>query len=134
VQAHDKEVYAIAFCKDPNLFASVGADGSVRMFDLRALQRSIIIYETPSFTPLLEYPDFTSLLSFRYLFVLFRLQWNKQDPNYLATISLDSSNIIILDQRLPSVPAAELVRHAGTVNALAWAPHSSCCILQKKNT
>ena len=36
--AHDKEVYDIAFSKaggGRDMFASVGADGSVRMFDLR---------------------------------------------------------------------------------------------------
>jgi WD repeat-containing protein 68 len=34
--AHDKEVYDIAFKpNDPDVFVSVGADGSVRMFDLR---------------------------------------------------------------------------------------------------
>jgi hypothetical protein len=36
--AHDKEVYDIAFMKESTqIFASVGADGSVRMFDLRSL-------------------------------------------------------------------------------------------------
>ena len=52
-----------------DIFASVGADGSVRMFDLRHLEHSTIIYEDPGHTPLL------------------RLAWNKQDPNYLATVS-----------------------------------------------
>ena len=36
--AHDKEVYDIAFSRaggGRDMFASVGADGSVRMFDLR---------------------------------------------------------------------------------------------------
>ena len=34
--AHDKEVYDIAFAPHgTSTFASVGADGSVRMFDLR---------------------------------------------------------------------------------------------------
>lgn len=33
--AHDKEVYDISFSPDKNLFASVGADGSARQFDLR---------------------------------------------------------------------------------------------------
>ena len=33
--AHDKEVYDIAFAQGTNVFASVGADGSVRMFDRR---------------------------------------------------------------------------------------------------
>jgi WD repeat-containing protein 68 len=108
--AHDKEVYDIAFARGTDVFASVGADGSVRMFDLRNLEHSTIIYETPGLTPLL------------------RLSWNKQDPNYLATIPMDSNNAIILDIRLPSVPAAELSGHSSPINALAWAPHSSCHI------
>jgi WD repeat-containing protein 68 len=106
--AHDKEVYDIAFARGTDVFASVGADGSLRMFDLRNLEHSTIIYETPELTPLL------------------RLSWNKQDPNYLAAIPEDSNNAIILDIRVPSVPAAELSGHAAAINALAWAPHSSC--------
>ena len=58
-----------------------------------------------------------------------RLNWNKQDPNYLAVIPMDSNNAIILDIRLPSVPAAELTGHSNPINAIAWAPHSSCRIL-----
>lgn len=34
-----------AFARGKDLFASVGADGSVRMFDLRSLVHSTIIYE-----------------------------------------------------------------------------------------
>ena len=42
--AHDKEVYDVCFAlKSKDLFASVGADGSVRMFDLRNLEHSSII-------------------------------------------------------------------------------------------
>ena len=34
--AHDKEVYDIAFSSgNKDVFATVGADGSLRMFDLR---------------------------------------------------------------------------------------------------
>jgi len=108
--AHDKEVYDIAFARGTDVFASVGADGSVRMFDLRSLEHSTIIYETPDLTPLL------------------RLVWNKTDPNYLATIMMDSSKAVILDIRIPSLPAAELSGHTACLNALAWAPHSSCHI------
>lgn len=44
--AHDREVYDVRFCANSaNLFASCGADGSVRMFDLRSLDHSTIIYE-----------------------------------------------------------------------------------------
>ena len=35
--AHDSDVYDFAFAKGVFLFASVGADGSVRMFDLRCV-------------------------------------------------------------------------------------------------
>ena len=53
----------------------LGADGSVRMFDLRHLEHSTIIYEDPQHHPLL------------------RLAWNKQDPNYLATMAMDSLEV-----------------------------------------
>jgi DDB1- and CUL4-associated factor 7 len=43
----------MAFSRDKEVFASVGADGSVRMFDLRSLEHSTIIYETPDLVPLL---------------------------------------------------------------------------------
>jgi len=107
--AHDKEVYDIAFmARGIDVFASVGADGSVRMFDLRSLEHSTIIYETPDLTPLL------------------RISWNKQDPNYLATILMESRKVVILDIRVPSLPAAELDGHLACVNGVSWAPHSSC--------
>lgn len=44
--AHDKEVYDVRFMSNSvDVFASCGADGSVRMFDLRSLEHSTIIYE-----------------------------------------------------------------------------------------
>jgi DDB1- and CUL4-associated factor 7 len=44
--AHDKEVYDVRFCAGSvDVFVSCGADGSVRMFDLRSLEHSTIIYE-----------------------------------------------------------------------------------------
>jgi len=108
--AHDREVFDLAFARGKDVFASVGADGSVRMFDLRSLVNSTIIYESPELEPLL------------------RLEWNKQDPNYMATFMVDSRRTVILDIRVPSLPVAELGGHLGCVNATAWAPHSSCHI------
>jgi WD repeat-containing protein 68 len=80
------------------------------MFDLRNLEHSTIVYETPDSTPLL------------------RLAWNKQDPNYLATFQMDSSKVVVLDVRVPSVPVTELHGHSGPLNSIAWAPHSSAHI------
>lgn len=110
--AHDKEVYDFAFAaRGVDMFASVGADGSVRLFDLRSLEHSTIIYESPDMTPLL------------------RLRWNTRNPNYLATIAMDSSEVVILDIRQPSLPVATLEHKTSTnsncVNAVSWAPHSA---------
>lgn len=105
--AHDKEVYDIAW-GEARVFASVSADGSVRIFDLRDKEHSTIIYESPQ-------PD-TPLL---------RLAWNKQDLRYMATILMDSNRVVILDIRSPTMPVAELERHRACVNAIAWAPQSS---------
>ncbi|KAK6155479.1 hypothetical protein DH2020_009727 [Rehmannia glutinosa] len=104
--AHDKEVYDIAW-GEAGVFASVSADGSVRIFDLRDKEHSTIIYESPM-------PD-TPLL---------RLAWNKQDLRYMATILMDSNKIVILDIRSPTMPVAELERHNASVNAISWAPQS----------
>ncbi|XP_072951375.1 WD repeat-containing protein LWD1 [Typha angustifolia] len=109
--AHDKEVYDIAW-GGVGVFASVSADGSVRVFDLRDKEHSTIIYESadPPDTPLV------------------RLGWNKQDPRYMATIIMDSPKVVVLDIRFPTLPVVELQRHQASVNAIAWAPHSSCHI------
>ena len=104
--AHDKEVYDIAFACGQDVFGTVGADGSLRMFDLRSLEHSTILYESPDLAPLL------------------RVAWNKKDPNYLATILADSPKAIISDIRVPSVPVAELIGHQAAINGIAWAPHS----------
>nr|AMQ26245.1 transparent testa glabra 1 [Cistus creticus] len=104
--AHDKEVNDFAW-GEARVFASVSADGSVRIFDLRDKEHSTIIYESPQ-------PD-TPLL---------RLAWNKQDLRYMATILMDSNKVVILDIRSPTMPVAELERHRASVNAIAWAPQS----------
>ncbi|KAL2550846.1 Protein TRANSPARENT TESTA GLABRA 1 [Forsythia ovata] len=104
--AHDKEVYDIAW-GEAGVFASVSADGSVRIFDLRDKEHSTIIYESPQ-------PD-TPLL---------KLAWNKQDLRYMATILMDSNKVVILDIRSPTMPVAELDRHQASVNAISWAPQS----------
>ena len=87
--AHDKEVFDIGF-QDVNIFATVGADGSMRMFDLRSLEHSTILYETSQ-----AGMDGKPLL---------RLGWNNQDPSYIATFEPDSNKVIILDVRVPMIP------------------------------
>lgn len=105
--AHDKEVFDIAFASGKDIFGTVGADGSLRLFDLRSLEHSTILYETADLTPLL------------------RIMWNKQDPNYIATIHTEANKAIILDIRVPNTPVTELVGHNSVINGISWAPHSS---------
>ncbi|XWS43383.1 hypothetical protein CRYUN_Cryun16bG0098500 [Craigia yunnanensis] len=102
--AHDKEVFDISW-GGFNVFASVSGDGSIRVFDLRDKERSTIIYENPiPETPLL------------------RLEWNKGDPRFMATVGMDSNKIVIVDIRFPTTPLMELCKHKGSVNAISWAP------------
>ncbi|CAD8076226.1 unnamed protein product [Paramecium sonneborni] len=105
--AHDKEVYDICFSVDHQIFASVGADGSCRQFDLRALDHSTVLYETENSNPIV------------------RLAWNKMDTNYLAIIEMDVNYVTLLDTRQPLLPLAKLKNHKDFVNAIAWAPEST---------
>jgi len=106
--AHDEEVYDIAFARGRDRFATAGADGSVRMFDLRELEHSTIIYESAKKVPSL------------------RVAWNEQDPNFLAAIEAEASFTTIIDIRMPAAPVTRLGGHSAPVTAIAWAPHSSC--------
>jgi WD repeat-containing protein 68 len=115
--AHDSEVHDVAFGKGTNTFASVGADGSMRLFDLRSLAHSTILFETSAVKDVEgEASKNPSLL---------RMCWNQLDNNYLAAIQQDSHDIFILDLRVPAVPVFELKAHASNVSAIAWAPNSS---------
>lgn len=102
--AHDKEVFDISW-GGFNVFASVSGDGSVRVFDLRDKERSTIIYENPiQGSPLL------------------RLEWNKFDSRFIATVGMDSNKVVILDIRFPTTPLTELCKHKASVNAISWSP------------
>jgi WD40 repeat protein len=120
--AHDKEVFDIAFTSGTNIFATVGADGSVRLFDLRFtsfppnnfalylsrplslirpttfasrrnLEHSTIIYESPKYTPLV------------------RVKWSHVEPNLLAALIMDSSTVVVLDTRSDFTVAYFITRY-----------------------
>uniref|UniRef100_A0A915DMG8 Uncharacterized protein n=1 Tax=Ditylenchus dipsaci TaxID=166011 RepID=A0A915DMG8_9BILA len=108
--AHEKPVHDIAFTRMDNgkdQFATAGADGSVRLFDLRSLQHSTILYE-----------DIEKR-------ALNHVAWNKLDPTKLATVANESNEVVILDVRAPCRPIAKFSNHRGSVNGIAWAPHST---------
>lgn len=108
--AHEKPVHDIAFTRLGNgrdQFATAGFDGSIRMFDLRQLQHSTILYEHSESRP------------------LNKLSFNKQFPTMLAAIPDDSDKVIILDTRKPCETLTTLGKHRETINGISWAPHSS---------
>ncbi|KAL9936494.1 hypothetical protein V8E36_004562 [Tilletia maclaganii] len=137
--AHDREVYDVDWCPgSSDVFASVGADGSVRVFDLRSLEHSTIIYETGATTAAPpssaggahSRPSSSASRSgnaynsgpIMPAAPLLRIAFNPWDANYLATFHLDSDSVQILDVRAPGSPILELRGHSGSINAVAWGP------------
>lgn len=62
---------------------------------------------------------------------LLRLEWNKQDPRFIATVGMDSNKVVILDIRFPTAPLMELKKHGSSVNAISWSPgmgHQICSV------
>ena len=101
--AHDKEVFDIQFGTEENIFISGGADGSIRLFDLRMLDHSTIIYETKG--------------------CINKLAWNLQAPTLIAALSLDKNIIYIFDSRMNlNVSMDELNLHKEPVTGCIWAP------------
>ncbi|KAI8986452.1 WD40-repeat-containing domain protein [Pilobolus umbonatus] len=120
--AHDSDVYDVAFMHGTaDIFASVGADGSVRLFDLRSLEHSTILYEAqPSMNTT---GSQSAKLNSSGTVPLLRLQFSRLSQYSLATFHMDSSVVQILDTRYPSAPVAELSKNrSGSINCLSWSP------------
>lgn len=120
--AHDKEVFDVAWSPaSSKVFASAGADGSVRSFDLRALETSTILYDHESASAHTNPADGKRSRGVP----LLRLAFNPTDPNTLAVVHADNPVISILDVRSPGLPLAELHSHTGPVNGIAWCGSST---------
>ncbi|EAN76890.1 WD domain, G-beta repeat, putative [Trypanosoma equiperdum] len=105
--AHDKDVYDIAFAKGTHTFASCGADGSVRVFDLREIEHCTILYESSSLFPLL------------------RVAWDNSDRTYISTFGVEGTEVIVIDIRFPAVAVASLKSaNPQPINSVCWAPNS----------
>jgi len=127
--AHDREVYDVAWISGSvDSFVSVGADGSLRAFDLRSLDHSTILYETPSkpvakppATPGRPNPSSSAPPITRGpTQPLLRIAFNPLDSNFLATFHAESSDVQILDMRSPGRPVVEMKGHRANVNAVGW--------------
>jgi WD repeat-containing protein 68 len=105
--AHDKEVFDIAFSQDEHIFISTGADGSIRLFDLRTLDHSTIIYETKDQTPITK------------------IAWNLENSNFISALAWEKDTVYIIDSRIAMVSLVELKSHSAPVTSMAWAPQSN---------
>jgi len=106
--AHDNAVYDVSFDQNTaHHFVTCGADGSVRLFDLRSLDHSTVLYESSTGNPLL------------------RVTWSKQNSHYLLTLPSRSRYAVAIDIRMPAVPMAYVGGNTGSVNAISWSPSSA---------
>ncbi|KAI4956011.1 hypothetical protein J4E91_000221 [Alternaria rosae] len=128
--AHDKEVFDVRFCAGSvDVFVSCGADGSVRMFDLRSLEHSTIIYEPSDKggdkdkgSPTGRMSPTKAQQTMSYAPPLLRLAASPHDSHLLATFAADSNLIRILDVRQPGQALLELRGHSASVNSIEWNP------------
>ena len=143
--AHDKEVFDVRFCAGSvDVFVSCGADGSVRMFDLRSLEHSTIIYEPAeksdkgelhrsdesillsddltATSPTADSPSKGQSSTMSPAPPLLRLAASPHDAHLLATFASDSSIIRILDVRQPGTALLELRGHQANLNTIEWNP------------
>uniref|UniRef100_A0A0K0F3X7 WD_REPEATS_REGION domain-containing protein n=1 Tax=Strongyloides venezuelensis TaxID=75913 RepID=A0A0K0F3X7_STRVS len=107
--AHDNSVNDFAFGPynvGKDTFVSAGSDSSVRLFDVRDLKSSTILYEEPSKLPLV------------------RVQWNPTSENYLATLASNSNRISIIDIRKPCTLMKKCENVMSNINAIAWSQSS----------
>jgi len=107
--AHERPVHSMAFSRlgtGREYFASCGADGSVRLFDLRNLKNSTILYEHPEKNKLNH------------------ISWNKVEPAQFVIVADSSNELVICDVRMPCRPLIKYAKHSKPVNSVDWAPHS----------
>ncbi|KAF8332098.1 WD40-repeat-containing domain protein [Cantharellus anzutake] len=126
--AHDREVYDVAWIPGSvDSFVSVGADGSLRAFDLRSLDHSTILYETPA-KPVAKPPTTpgrpsqtpNAPMTRGPTQPLLRIAFNPLDANFLSTFHAESPDVQILDMRSPGRPVVEMRAHLANVNAVGW--------------
>ncbi|KAL4784798.1 WD40-repeat-containing domain protein [Aspergillus varians] len=125
--AHDKEVYDVRFCANSvDVFVSCGADGSVRMFDLRSLEHSTIIYEPTDKTERVVMSPGNgspSAPASAWPPPLLRISASPHDAHLLATFSQDSNIVRVLDVRQPGQALLELKGHSASLNSVEWSPN-----------
>lgn len=126
--AHDSEVFDVKFLhQSTNVFASVSNDGSMRVFDLRSLEHSTIIYEplasASAPVPGVPHAHYNPQ-------ALLKLLTSNIDQHHLATVGVNLNQVLVIDMRMPGLPVLTLDGlfggvSNGAINSLKWHPCSN---------
>lgn len=98
--AHDHPVHDVCFCGASSTFVTAGFDGSLRFFDLRDLQTSLIWYQTAM--------------------PLMRACVSPLDASRAAVFAKGSRSVVVIDARRPGVAAATIEGHDAPVTCIGW--------------
>lgn len=121
--AHDNEVYDVKFISgEKNIFVSTSKDGSVRLFDLRDLEHSTIVFEE---SPTTNNLHTTIPASETASHPLVRLAPSHYDADHIAVLEANSGQIIMLDLRYPGQSLTTLNSHKAAVNSIQWHPRKN---------
>lgn len=128
--AHDSEVFDVKFLhSSKDLFSSCGNDGSIRLFDLRSLEHSTIVYEPPQTAQISNSTAMATMASsdsqYHKSHLLLKLLASNTNMNHIAAIEANSNKILVLDLRFPGIPVKLLDHHSAPVNSIAWHPSKS---------
>ena len=102
--AHDREVFDIAFSQNEHIFISTGADGSIRLFDLRSLDHSTIMYETKD--------------------PISKIAFNTENSHLISAMGWNKDTVNIIDSRYAMTSLVDLKSHTSPVTGMSWAPQS----------
>ncbi|TNJ27312.1 WD40 repeat protein [Giardia muris] len=99
--AQEKTVTDCCFSmRDPNIFLTSGAEGSIRCYDRRRMHVANEVYSTDR--PIL------------------RAHFRPSDTNSISCIQNESPDIVFLDLRNSTQPVCALKGHQGPVNGFSW--------------
>ncbi|EAY23073.1 hypothetical protein TVAG_183090 [Trichomonas vaginalis G3] len=100
IMAHDHPIHDIKFVGSTPTFVTCGFDGSMRFFDIRELESSVIYYQTA--------------------LPLMRCAVSPYDATKIAAFSYNSHCIVIIDTRQPGIPVSVVKEQEGSVSAISW--------------
>lgn len=98
--AHDHPIHDICFCGASSTFVTAGFDGSLRFFDLRDLETSLVWYQTAM--------------------PLMRAVVSPLCPTRAAVFAKGSRSVMVVDGRRPGFADRTVEAHEGPVTCIGW--------------